>query len=203
MADRKSQQDSSIRSALRRIFLSAFVVVSFAAYALHKPTGQTGSASAQGLPPDQGGPQTQQAPAASDTPTAAPTDAGAQAAQAAAPTDAGSTAAAPQPTPTDSPTAAASSGYKDGTYNGSQVDAFYGIVQVQAVIQQGKLASVNFLQYPNDRRTSVQINQIAVPDLQQEAVTAQSANVDIITGATLTSQAFAMSLQSALDQAKS
>jgi uncharacterized protein with FMN-binding domain len=74
-------------------------------------------------------------------------------------------------------------------------------VQVQVSIQGGALKSVQFLQYPNDRRTSRQINDIAMPYLQQEAIQAQSASVDIVSGATLTSQGFEMSLQSALQAA--
>ncbi len=74
-------------------------------------------------------------------------------------------------------------------------------MEVQATVQSGKLASVQFLQYPNDRRTSQQINSIAMPYLQQEAIQVQSANVDIISGATLTSEGFQMSLQSALQGA--
>lgn len=92
--------------------------------------------------------------------------------------------------------------YKDGTYKGPEVDAFYGLVEVQATVQNGKLSNVQFLEYPNDRRTSVQINSIAIPYLQQEALQAQTANVDIISGATLTSEGFIMSLQSALASAK-
>jgi uncharacterized protein with FMN-binding domain len=75
-------------------------------------------------------------------------------------------------------------------------------VQVKAVIQAGKIADVQFLQYPNDRRTSIRINNIAMPYLITEAIQAQSAQVDVISGATLTSQAFAQSLQSALATAK-
>ena len=92
--------------------------------------------------------------------------------------------------------------YKNGTYTGPVVDAFYGLVQVQAIIQNGKITDVRFLSYPNDRRTSQEINSQAMPWLTQEAVQAQSANVDIITGATLTSEAFATSLQAALQSAK-
>jgi len=92
--------------------------------------------------------------------------------------------------------------YKNGTYTGPVVDAYYGLVQVQAVIQNGKIADVRFLSYPNDRRTSQEINSQAMPWLTQEAIQAQSANVDIITGATLTSEAFATSLQAALQSAK-
>jgi uncharacterized protein with FMN-binding domain len=98
--------------------------------------------------------------------------------------------------------AASSVSYKDGSYTGSVADAYYGNVQVKAIISGGKLTGVTFLQYPNTHSTSVMINQQAMPYLQQEAVTAQSANVQIISGATFTSQAFQQSLQSALGQAK-
>jgi uncharacterized protein with FMN-binding domain len=92
--------------------------------------------------------------------------------------------------------------YKNGTYKGPEIDAYYGLVQVQATIRSGKIANIQFLEFPSDRRTSVEINNIAVPYLQQEAIQAQSANVDIISGATLTSEAFMMSLQNALNSAK-
>ena len=91
---------------------------------------------------------------------------------------------------------------KDGTYTGPEVDAYYGLVKVQATIQNGKISDVQFLEFPSDRRTSQRINSFAVPNLQQEAIQAQTASVDVISGATLTSQAFMMSLQSALDSAK-
>lgn len=93
------------------------------------------------------------------------------------------------------------SGYKDGTYTGSTADAYYGNVQVQATVSGGKITHVTFLQFPNTHSTSVYINQQAMPYLQQEAIAAQSANVNIISGATYTSQAFIQSLGSALSQA--
>ena len=93
--------------------------------------------------------------------------------------------------------------YKDGTYTGTAADAFYGTVQIQATIQNGKLAGVQVLQYPNDRDESVQINQMAMPQLKQEAIQSQSASVDIVSGATDSSQAFMLSLANALSQAKS
>lgn len=92
--------------------------------------------------------------------------------------------------------------YKDGSYTGDVVDAFYGNIQVQATITNGKITDIKFLQYPNDRDTSVTINQQSNPILAQEAIQAQSAQVDIVSGATDSSQAFIKSLQSALDQAK-
>ena len=93
--------------------------------------------------------------------------------------------------------------YKDGTYTGSVADAFYGNVEVQANISGGKLASVTFLQYPSDRSTSRSINSQAMPYLQQEAIAAQSGQVNVVSGATDTSQAFVQSLTSALAQAQS
>ena len=100
-------------------------------------------------------------------------------------------------TPTTTPT------YKDGQYTGQAADAYYGYIQVQAVINGGKITDVKFLQYPNDRQNSVAINSQAMPWLTQEALKAQSARVDIISGATDTSQAFIQSLSSALNSARS
>jgi uncharacterized protein with FMN-binding domain len=74
-------------------------------------------------------------------------------------------------------------------------------VQVQVVIQNGKIADVKFLDYPHDRRTSQEINAQAMPWLTQEVIQAQSANINAISGATLTSQAFYTSLQAALASA--
>jgi len=99
-----------------------------------------------------------------------------------------------------SPTAT-SGQYKDGTYTGSVADAYYGNVQVQAVIQNGVIADVQFLQYPSDNGTSAGISQRSMPLLKSEAISAQSAAVDIISGATQTSQAFQQSLTAALSQA--
>lgn len=93
--------------------------------------------------------------------------------------------------------------YKDGSYTGSSENAFYGYIQVKATVQGGKLTAVQFLQYPNDQQNSIQINDQAMPLLQREAISAQSSAVDIISGATDTSQAFQKSLGSALAQAKS
>jgi uncharacterized protein with FMN-binding domain len=97
--------------------------------------------------------------------------------------------------------ASSSAVYKDGTYTGSVADAYYGNVQVSATVSGGKLTDVTFLQYPNTHATSVVINQQAMPYLKQEAIAAQSANVQIVSGATFTSQAFQQSLQAALSQA--
>lgn len=92
--------------------------------------------------------------------------------------------------------------YKDGSYTGSVDDAQWGVVQIKAIIQHGKITDVQFLQYPNDRNHSVYINSIADPELTSEAIQAQSANVNIVTGATDSSQAFIQSLTDALSQAQ-
>lgn len=92
--------------------------------------------------------------------------------------------------------------FKDGTYTGNSQDAFYGNIQVKAVISGGKITDVQFLQYPNNAARSLAINTLAMPNLKQEAIQAQNANVDIVSGATDTSNAFIQSLTSALTQAK-
>ena len=92
--------------------------------------------------------------------------------------------------------------YKDGSYTGSVADAQWGYIQVKAIISNGKITNVQFLKYPNERNRSIMINNYADPQLTSEAIAAQSANVDIVTGATDTSQAFIQSLSDALSQAK-
>lgn len=92
--------------------------------------------------------------------------------------------------------------FKDGTYIGSVADAYYGNVQVEAVVSGGRISDVKFLQYPSDRSTSRFINGQAMPILASEAVQSQKANVDIVSGATDTSAAFQQSLMSAISQAQ-
>lgn len=92
--------------------------------------------------------------------------------------------------------------YKDGEYLGSLENAFYGYVQVKAVVSGNNITDVQFLSYPNDRRTSVFINSQATPMLRSEAIKAQSANVTIVSGATDTSRAFIASLSTALTKAE-
>ena len=92
--------------------------------------------------------------------------------------------------------------YKDGSYTGQPQNAYYGYVQVRAIVTGGRLASIQILEYPNDRSTSRYINGQALPYLMREAVSAQNANVDTVSGASDTSAAFRESLGSALAQAK-
>ncbi|RUW61176.1 FMN-binding protein [Mesorhizobium sp. M7A.F.Ca.US.008.03.1.1] len=97
----------------------------------------------------------------------------------------------------------AAKGYADGVYTGPPADAYYGIIQIQALVQGGQLTALKVLKYPSDRRTSININRQALPMLRDEAINAQSASVDIISGATLTSRAFIQSLRGALKKASS
>lgn len=113
-----------------------------------------------------------------------------------------SSAAAPSSTVAPGATHTPGSLYKDGSYTGSVDDAQWGVVQVKAIIKNGKITDVHFLQYPNDRNRSVEINSYADPQLTSEAIQAQSANVDIVTGATDSSDAFMQSLSDALSQAQ-
>jgi uncharacterized protein with FMN-binding domain len=101
------------------------------------------------------------------------------------------------------PTASAQSGqYRDGTYTGQIADAYYGNVQVQLVVGGGKITKVNVLQFPNDNGTSRSINNQAMPILQQEVIQVQSGNINAVSGASASSQAFSQSLNSAIQQAK-
>lgn len=105
------------------------------------------------------------------------------------------------PAPVVTPTAS-NAMYKDGQYTGDLTDAYYGNIQVRVTISSGKITDVQFLSYPSDRGTSIFINSQAMPLLRQEAITAQSYQVDTVSGASQTSRAFQISLKSALDQAK-
>jgi uncharacterized protein with FMN-binding domain len=100
-------------------------------------------------------------------------------------------------------TVAVGTGFADGTYTGPAVDVYYGLIQIQAVVQGGQPVAIRVLQYPSDRSTSVYINRQALPMLRDEVISAQTANVDIISGATLTSEEFIFSLGAALKQASS
>jgi uncharacterized protein with FMN-binding domain len=87
-----------------------------------------------------------------------------------------------------------------GTFTGVAVQDPYGQVQVQVTMTGGKITDVTALQLPSQGRSGF-ISQSVAPILQGEAISAQSASIDTVSGATYTSQAYAQSLQSALDQA--
>ena len=86
------------------------------------------------------------------------------------------------------------------TIVGSSVQTRYGPVQVSVTFTAGQITDVQALQVPGGHHESVQINARATPILAQEVVSAQSAQIDTVSGATYTSEAYAESVQSAIDQ---
>jgi uncharacterized protein with FMN-binding domain len=90
----------------------------------------------------------------------------------------------------------------DGTtFAGAAVPTRFGNVQVQITVVDRKITAATVLQIPNRDRKDVQINNRAVPILNSETIRAQSADIDMVSGATVTSVAYIQSLQSAIDKA--
>lgn len=87
------------------------------------------------------------------------------------------------------------------TVDGPVVRTDYGDVQVQVTLQGHQIVDVHALQLPVDRSRSAQISRYAEPLLRKEALQAQSANIDLVSGASYTSDGYAQSLQGALDSA--
>ncbi|MFJ1793998.1 FMN-binding protein [Kitasatospora griseola] len=106
--------------------------------------------------------------------------------------------AGPTPSPSASSTAA-SGGAR--TVTGSAINTRYGPVQVRVTLDGSAISKIDVIQYPNRDRRDQEINSYAVPELNQEAMAAQSAHIDVVSGATYTSDGYTRSLQSALDQA--
>ena len=87
------------------------------------------------------------------------------------------------------------------TVTGSAVDTRYGPVEVQITVKGKSISNVSVLEYPSEEPRDQEINSYALPILNQEAMKAQSAQIDSVSGATYTSTGYIQSLQSALDQA--
>jgi uncharacterized protein with FMN-binding domain len=100
-----------------------------------------------------------------------------------------------------SASASASQAPKGGTHqvDGTVVSTRFGDVQVRLIESGNTITDVQALQLPFDRRRSLEISQFVAPILHDEALQAQSAQIDTISGATYTSEAYSTSLQSALD----
>jgi uncharacterized protein with FMN-binding domain len=109
------------------------------------------------------------------------------------------TTPSPKKTPSSTPTASAAP--KTVTVNGAAVDTDYGPVQVQISLRGSQIISATAIAYPQESRRDQEINSYAIPVLQQDTVTKQSAQVDTVSGATYTSDGYRQSLQSALDAA--
>lgn len=103
--------------------------------------------------------------------------------------------------PSSSAQATESTAGVSGTFTGDAVQTRYGAVQVEITVQDGVITSSAAIQYPNRDHHDQQINSYAVPVLNAEAVDAQSAHIDAVSGATYTSVGYVRSLQSAIDEA--
>jgi len=98
-------------------------------------------------------------------------------------------------------TSTAVTGFKDGTYIGLETSSMYGKAKAQVIISNGQITDVQFLEYPNDRQTSIMKSNMAMPIIKQEVIQSQSVNVNTVSGATQTSESFIQSISSALSQA--
>lgn len=139
------------------------------------------------------------------TSTGGGTLAGAQPVQ--TPGQGGSRSAAPGPSTaapsTPSPTASgsSSSAATSARYTGDVADTRWGPVQVQITVRVRKIIDAQAVQYPNGNGRDQEINSYALPVLSQEVVQRQSAQIDTVSGATVTSDGYLQSLQSAIDRA--
>ena len=106
------------------------------------------------------------------------------------------TVASPQPSGTQ-PSASLPPGEREIT--GNVANTAYGPVQVQVVVATSKIVKVNILEQPSSTSRDLQIGQFAFPKLVGETLSAQSARIDSVSGATYTSGGYIKSLQSALD----
>ena len=104
-------------------------------------------------------------------------------------------------TSSSSSAASPSSSAASGTVTGTVADTRWGPVQVQITVTGGSITNVSVVQYPNSNGKDQEINARALPILIQETLKAQSASIDMVSGATYTSDGYVTSLQSALDQA--
>lgn len=87
------------------------------------------------------------------------------------------------------------------TYQGSTAQTRWGPVQVQITVKSGTITAVDVLQQPTENHKDEEINSYALPILVQDTLSAQSAKIDMVSGATVTSDGYVESLQSALDKA--
>ncbi len=96
----------------------------------------------------------------------------------------------------------ATGAYKDGSYTGTKESNPYNDVQVMVTVGGGKITDVTFTALTYESGHSYSIVHHAAPELKSQTITAQSAHIDGVSGATYTSESYVTSLQAALDQAK-
>lgn len=169
----------SVRGTLGGVFASVAVIIvgwQIGASALAQPASTTTTATGSG-----GSETSGSGSSTGDTATPSPT----------ASADAGS----------GSSSSTSTIGLKDGTYTGTSVQTRYGVIQVRVTVSGGRITDVATPQLEARDGRSQSINSQAVPLLKQEVLSAQSAQVDTISGATYTSDGYLTSLQAALDQA--
>jgi uncharacterized protein with FMN-binding domain len=87
------------------------------------------------------------------------------------------------------------------TVTGAVAQTRWGPVQVRLKISGGKITAADAVQYPNGNGRDQQINSYALPVLAREVLAAQSGDIDLVSGATVTSDGYVTSLQSAIDKA--
>lgn len=110
--------------------------------------------------------------------------------------------ASADPTPSQSEsTSSGDSAGSSGVYTGDAVQTRWGTVQVQITVENGNLTAAEAVKYPNENPHDQQINSYAIPILNASATAAGSADIDAVSGATITSQGYITSLQSAIDAA--
>ena len=113
----------------------------------------------------------------------------------------GASGSAASGTSSSSTTAAPASTPVTATYDGGAVATPYGDVQVRITVTDGVVAAADALSYPHTNGRDQQINGYAIPILNSEVLTAQSAGINMVSGASYTSNGYVRSLQDALDQA--
>jgi len=116
-------------------------------------------------------------------------------------TGTGSTGSASSGSSGTSSSSGSSSSSASGTYKGSAVQTRFGPVQVQITVANGKITDVTALQLTNTDGKSIQISNRAAPLLKSKVLAAQSADIQTVSGATITSDAYLTSLQAAIDAA--
>lgn len=119
----------------------------------------------------------------------------------AAPPAGGATKTTTAPKPTTAAPKPPRTTMKDGTFGGNSVYVEYGNVELSIVVSGGKITDIKVLDSPSDHSRSVSINNNALPKLKAEALKAQNAEIDTVSGATYTSSGYKLSLQSAIDRA--
>ena len=116
-------------------------------------------------------------------------------------TSSGSSGASSGSSGSSSSGSSSSAAKASSTVTGDVAQTRWGPVQVEVSVASGKVTEVQVVEYPSDNPRDAEINSYALPILIKETISAQSANIDMVSGATVTSEGYLGSLQSALDRA--